>query len=275
MSGEDNLEHICREVRTDIVTMIHKAGSGHPGGSLSAVEIVVTLYFGGFFRCRPDVPNDPARDRFILSKGHAAPMLYSVLAHRGYFPTSELITLRQLGSRLQGHPNMNKLPELDCSSGSLGQGLSIANGLAYTFAFARTLQRVYCLIGDGELQEGQIWEAALFAAQHKLSNICAIVDCNQLQLDGPVKNIKNMEPIGDKWQSFGWHVLTVDGHDIVALAKAYKAASEYIDGPTVILAKTIKGKGISYMENQAKWHGKAPDDEEYAQAMAELSQEVQ
>lgn len=275
MTEYDELHTLCTDIRKDIVSMIHTAGSGHPGGSLSAVEIVVALYFTGLFHCDPKHPQDPSRDRFILSKGHAAPMFYSVLAHKGYFPTDELSTLRQIGGRLQGHPNMKHLPALDCSAGSLGQGLSIANGLAYAFAYGHTTQRVYCMLGDGELQEGQVWEAALFASQHRLDNLCAIVDCNGIQLDDAVIHIKNMQPIDSKWKSFGWNVIAVDGHDIAALCDAYKAAAACTGKPTVILASTVKGKGISYMENTAKWHGTAPNDEEYRIAMDELSREVQ
>lgn len=275
MSGQLDLEELCIEVRKDIIRAIHAAGSGHPGGSLSAVEIMVALYFTDIFRCYPEDSENPHRDRFILSKGHAAPLQYSILSHRGFFSVAELESLRSFGSPLQGHPNMKKLHSLDCSAGSLGQGLSIANGMAFSFAYRQEKQRVYCLIGDGEQQEGQIWEAALFAAQNKLDNICVIVDCNGIQLDGPVKDIKNMEPLDDKWRSFGWHVISVDGHDLKALYAAYKEAEAYKGKPTVILATTIKGKGISYMENQAKWHGTAPNDEQFAIAMAELSREVQ
>jgi transketolase len=201
-------------------------------------------------------------------------MLYSVLAHRGFFPVAELDQLRSFGGPLQGHPNMRHLSCLDCSAGSLGQGLSIANGLAYAFAYQGTTQRVYCLLGDGELQEGQVWEAVLFAAQHKLDNVCAIVDCNGIQLDGLVTDIKNMAPLDEKWRCFGWHVITVDGHDTKAIYDAYKKAAAHKGRPTVILAKTIKGKGVSFMENQAHWHGTAPNKQEYETAMAELSREV-
>ncbi|MCH4187238.1 MAG: transketolase [Megasphaera sp.] len=268
------LQELCRQVRRDTVQAIYFAGSGHPGSSLSAVEILVTLYFKGVLRIFPEEPDCPERDRFILSKGHAAPAYYSVLAHRGYFPVERLWTLRKLGSSLQGHPNMEKLPCLDCAVGSLGQGLSVANGMAFAFQYRHQPQRVYCLIGDGEQQEGQVWEAAMFAAQHQLDNLCLTVDCNGMQLVDSICGIKDLRPLGDKWRSFGWHVLEIDGHDIEALYQAFQDAAAYKGKPTVILAHTVKGKGVSYMENQAEWHGTAPNEEQYKRAMQELSQEV-
>lgn len=264
------LAALCNIVRRDVVRSIYLAQSGHPGSSLSTVEMLVTLYFGGIFRCFPDDPKNPKRDRFILSKGHAAPTYYSVLAHKGFFDVSMLDTLRKLGSPLQGHPNAMKLPCLDCAVGSLGQGLSIANGMAFALKRRHESQRVYCLIGDGEQQEGQIWEAAMFAAQHHLDNVCLLVDCNQMQLVDAINGIKNLEPLVPKWESFGWHVLTVDGHTIAALQQAYEEAAAYKGKPTVILAKTVKGKGVSYMENQADWHGTAPDRALYERAMRDL-----
>jgi transketolase len=275
MSEQEELRLLCRTLRQDILTMIHKARSGHPGGSLSAVELLAVLYFTDIFHCFPPDTSHPDRDRFILSKGHAAPLLYSILANKGFFPVQELISLRTFGSSLQGHPNMNKLPALDCSSGSLGQGLSIANGLAYGLAYRHLPQRVYCLLGDGELQEGQIWEAAMFAAQQKLDHLCVIVDRNGMQLNDSVNHIKNLSPLADKWKSFGWHVMTIDGHDLQAVHDAYKKALQVTGKPTVILADTIKGKGISFMENKVKWHGTAPNDDEYKAAMLELTQGVQ
>ena len=268
------LRQLCRQIRREAVQAIYTAGSGHPGSSLSTVEILVTLYFTDILKCFPKEPKHPARDRFILSKGHAAPVYYSVLAHKGYFPLSWLPTLRSLGSPLQGHPNMIKLPCLDCAVGSLGQGLSIANGMALALKYRHEKPRVYCLIGDGEQQEGQIWEAAAFAAQHGLDNVCLIVDCNGMQLVDSLKKIKNMEPFDAKWESFGWNVLKADGHDIDDLHDAFVEAKGYKGKPTVILARTIKGKGVSYMENQADWHGTAPNREEYEIAMKELAQEV-
>lgn len=272
---EHDLRRICNQIRRDTVRSIYRAGSGHPGSSLSAVEIMATLYFTDIFTCDPAQPHMPGRDRFVLSKGHAAPAYYSVLAHKGYFPVALLDTLRCVGSALQGHPNLEKLPCLDCAVGSLGQGLSIANGMALALKRRGEKAQVFCLIGDGEQQEGQIWEAAAFACQHHLDNVCLIVDCNGLQLVDSLDSIKNMEPLAEKWQSFGWHVLKADGHDTDALYQAYAQAKAYQGQPTVILAKTVKGKGVSYMENQAKWHGTAPDERQYQIAMQELEAEVQ
>lgn len=270
MYNEAAMQQAALQIRRDIVTMVHAAGSGHPGGSLSAADLVAALYFSDLFRCDPANPDWEERDRFILSKGHTAPVLYSALARRGFFPPEELTSLRRLNSRLQGHPKRGATPGLDCSSGSLGQGLSVSNGIAYALRRRGSGARVYCLMGDGELQEGQVWEAALFAAQHKLSNVCAIVDYNGIQLDGSLCDIKNVAPLREKWESFGWHVIDVDGHDVAAVYEAYQQARAYTDGPSVLLAKTVKGKGVSFMENRAEWHGKAPNDEQYHKAMAEL-----
>lgn len=266
-----DLPALCRQVRRDILTMTHAAGSGHPGGSLSAVEILVTLYFDQM-HIDPARPEDPDRDRFLLSKGHAAPVLYSVLARRGYFDPALLPTLRQLGSPLQGHPHREKLPGLDCSSGSLGQGLSIANGLALAARRTGRTYRTYCLLGDGEVQEGQIWEAAMTAAHFALDNVCAIVDDNGVQLDGPTREIMDVEPLGAKFAAFGWAVLEVDGHSLSALQDAFRTAQATRGRPTVLLARTVKGKGVSFMEGQASWHGKAPNDAELAAALAELEE---
>lgn len=266
-----DLPALCRQVRRDILTMTHAAGSGHPGGSLSAVEILVTLYFDQM-HIDPARPEDPDRDRFLLSKGHAAPVLYSVLARRGYFDPALLPTLRQLGSPLQGHPHREKLPGLDCSSGSLGQGLSIANGLALAARRTGRTYRTYCLLGDGEVQEGQIWEAAMTAAHFALDNVCAIVDDNGIQLDGPTREIMDVEPLGAKFAAFGWAVLEVDGHSLSALQDAFRTAQATRGRPTVLLARTVKGKGVSFMEGQAGWHGKAPNDAELAAALAELEE---
>lgn len=270
----NQLQQLCRQIRRETVQAIYLAGSGHPGSSLSAVEILVTLYFTDLLHCFPEDPKNPQRDRFILSKGHAAPAYYSVLAHKGFFPVSLVDTLRKLGSPLQGHPNMEKLPCLDCAVGSLGQGLSIANGIAFALQRRHEMPHVFCLIGDGEQQEGQIWEAAAFAAQHQLDNVCLIVDCNGMQLVDTLDGIKNMQPMADKWQSFGWHAMETDGHDIDKLYQTLTEAKQYRGKPTVVLAHTIKGKGVSYMENQAEWHGTAPNAEQYRTAMKELSQEV-
>lgn len=265
----NDLRPICRQLRQDILEMICAAGSGHPGGSLSCVEILAVLYYE-VMHIDPAQPDDPERDRFLLSKGHAAPALYSVLARRGYFDPKLLPTLRQLGSPLQGHPHQERLPGLDCSSGSLGQGLSIANGLALAAKRQGKPYRSYCLLGDGEVQEGQVWEAAMSAAHYKLDNVCAIVDDNGVQLDGPTAQIMNVEPLGDKFAAFGWQVLPVDGHNVEDLALAFQEAAETKGRPTVLLAQCVKGKGVSFMENQCAWHGKAPSREELAAALAQL-----
>ncbi|MEG1276097.1 MAG: transketolase [Ruthenibacterium sp.] len=264
------IQQMAATVRQDILTMIHAAGSGHPGGSLSSVEILTTLYLTQLFHCDPAQPDDPQRDRFVLSKGHCAPVLYSVLCRRGFFPAEGLLTLRKLDSAFQGHPHAPLVPGIDCSSGSLGQGLSIANGMAMGLRRAKSSSRVYCLLGDGELQEGQVWEAALTAAQHKLSNVCAIVDNNHVQLDGRTEDIKRMEPVTDKWAAFGWNVLCADGHDPRALYVAYLAAMAEKEKPSVIVADTVKGKGVSFMEDDCAWHGQAPSDEQFACAMQEI-----
>ena len=266
----EELEGVARQIRADILNMVHRAGSGHPGGSLSAVEILTALYFTDIMRVSAASPDDPMRDRFILSKGHGAPVLYSTLCRKGFFDAKHLDGLRKLGSMLQGHPNADHMPGLDCSSGSLGQGLSIANGIALGFKKQGIDHRVYCLLGDGELQEGQIWEAALTAAQHNLSNVCAIVDNNHVQLDGRTRDIKVMEPLADKWRAFGWNVLEVDGHSLCELYNAYTSAMRNNSSPTVIIAETVKGKGVSFMENQAAWHGVAPDRVQLEQALAEI-----
>lgn len=270
MFDQKKTERMALQIRRDIVSMVHEAKSGHPGGSLSGADIMAALYFTDQFRCDPEDPKWDGRDRFILSKGHCAPLIYSVLARHGFYPPETLLTLRKLDSILQGHPNAKKMPGLDCSSGSLGQGLSISNGIAYALKRRAVDARVYCLMGDGELQEGQVWEAAMFAPQHALDNVCAIVDYNNVQLDGKVNEIKDVYPLREKWESFHWNVLECDGHDVTALYDAFCKARETKGRPSVILAKTVKGKGVSYMENSAKWHGTAPNDEEYAVAMAEL-----
>jgi transketolase len=267
--GISEMKKIAQEIRKDIIKMTAAAGSGHPGGSLSSVEILVSLYF-------KVLRNDPQnhcwgeRDRFILSKGHVCPVLYATLARRGYFPAEELLTLRKLGSRLQGHPHRLKLPCLETSSGSLGQGLSIAAGMAIGLKMDKKLPRVYCLMGDGELQEGQIWEAAMTGAHYRLDNLCGIVDVNGLQIDGFTKDVMNLEPLAEKWKAFGWHAIEVDGHNFEALLKAFEEAAGTKGKPTVILAKTVKGKGVSFMEHRVEWHGKAPKKEEAELALKEL-----
>lgn len=254
---------IACNVRKSIMRMLTESKSGHTGGSLSAVDILTTLYFYKM-RHRAGEPNWPERDRFVLSKGHAAPALYAVLAEAGYFPKEELMTLRKLGSRLQGHPDRRKLPGVEASTGSLGQGISIACGIALCGKLIdRKNYRVYTLLGDGENQEGEVWEAAMSAAHYKLDNLCAVLDYNGLQIDGLVKDVMNIEPIADKWRAFGWNVVEVDGHDIDGLIKAFDDAEKIKGKPSIIIAKTVKGKGVSFMEGKAKYHGVAPTYEEW------------
>lgn len=257
------------DIRRDVLASLQKAGSGHTGGSLSIVELLLGLYFYKM-RHDPKKPDWENRDRFILSKGHGCPALYAVLAHCGYFQKDELLTLRKLGSRLQGHPQRDISIGIEASTGSLGQGLSIANGLALAAKFDKKDIRIYCLMGDGEIQEGQVWEAAMTGAHYKLDNVCGIVDCNKLQIDGWVKEVMNIEPLKDKWKSFGWEVIEVDGHDINSIMDAYDKAESIKGKPTIILAHTVKGKNISFMENEAKWHGIAPTPEETGTAFTEL-----
>ena len=259
------------QVRKNILEMVTAAKSGHPGGSLSAADILVTLYFA-VMRVDPHAPADPERDRFVLSKGHAAPVLYATLAERGFLPHSELCTLRQVDSRLQGHPDMKGVPGVDMSTGSLGQGLSAANGMALAGRVDGKDWRVYALLGDGELEEGQIWEAAMFAAHYKLDNLTAFVDYNGLQIDGPVSEVMSPLPIPEKWRAFGWHVLEIDGHDHSAIYNAVQTAKTIKGKPTMIVATTVKGKGVCSMEGIADWHGKAPSSEECAKFLAELCQ---
>lgn len=258
-------------IRTDIITMLHEAGSGHPGGSLSCTDILSALYFGGVMNHNPEDPKDESRDRFILAKGHAAPALYATLAEAGYFPIEELKTLRKLGTRLQGHPDSNLLPCIEVSTGSLGQGLSIACGLAAGLKLDHKENRVFTLMGDGECQEGQVWEAATFAAFKKLGNLIAIVDINGLQIDGHTEDVCASGSIKDKFAAFGWETHEVDGHDmdqLISLLATLKASDTNL--PKLVIAHTIKGKGVSFMEDQAGWHGKAPNDEETKIALAEL-----
>jgi len=263
------LQKICLEVRRDIIRMLGEAGSGHPGGSLSAVELVVSLYFS-IMRHKPEEPDWENRDRFILSKGHCCPLLYAVLAKCGYFPSEKLLSLRKLGSPLQGHPHNLEVPGVEASTGSLGQGLSIANGIALAGRLDKKNYRVYCLLGDGETDEGQIWEAAMTANHYHLDNLCAIVDRNRLQIDGETKNIMQLEPYREKWEAFGWKVIEIDGNNLKEISEAYVQAEKIKSKPTVIIARTIKGKGVSYMENRVEWHGKAPKKEEEEKALKEL-----
>ena len=273
---ETHLKAKALEMRMDIVRMISQAGSGHPGGSLSCIDILDALYFGGVLKHDPANPDDPDRDRFILAKGHAAPALYATLAHAGYFPVEELSTLRKLGTRLQGHPDSNQLPGVEVSTGSLGQGLSIAAGAA---AGAKLDGRDFCvfaLLGDGECQEGQVWEAAMFAAHRGLDNLVAVVDRNCLQIDGNTAEVCDPGDVGAKFAAFGWDAIEVDGHDVGALVEALsRAKSDRTGVPHAIIAHTVKGKGVSFMENQAGWHGKAPNAEQTEQALAELAAQAE
>lgn len=263
------LQKMANEVRKGIVTSVHSAKAGHPGGSLSSADIFTYLYFEEM-KIDPDNPKMEDRDRFVLSKGHVAPGLYAALANRGFFPVEELTTLRKLGSKLQGHPCMQETPGVDMSSGSLGQGFSAAVGMALSAKLTGKNFRVYALCGDGELQEGQIWEAAMFAGFRKLDNLVLIVDNNGLQIDGKIEDVCSPYPIGEKFKAFNFHVEEIDGHDFDQLRSAFASARNTKGMPTVIVAKTVKGKGVSFMENQASWHGTAPNDEQYAVAMEDL-----
>ena len=265
----DGLKTKAVSIRRSIINMLAEAKSGHPGGSLSGVEILTYLYFKEM-NIDPKEPNKPDRDRLVLSKGHGAPLLYGTLAEKGYFPKEELMKLRKINSMLQGHPDMKDTPGVDMSTGSLGQGLSAANGMALAGKLDKKDYRVYVLIGDGELQEGQIWEGAMTAAHYGLDNITAFIDNNGLQIDGFNKDVMNVEPIKDKWEAFGWHTINIDGHDLEQIEKAVEEAKNVKDKPTVIIAKTVKGKGVSFMENIADWHGVAPNKEQSEQALKEL-----
>ena len=267
----DNLElkKTANEIRKGIVTAVHSAKAGHPGGSLSAADIYTFLYFEEM-NIDPNHPQKEDRDRFVLSKGHTAPGLYSTLANRGYFPVEDLTTLRKLGSYLQGHPCMQHIPGVDMSSGSLGQGISAAVGMALGARMNQKDIRVYTLLGDGEIEEGQVWEAAMFAGHRKLDNLTVIVDNNGLQIDGPVTEVCSPYPIDKKFEAFNFHVINVDAHDFDAIRAAFKEARETKGMPTAIIAHSLKGKGVSFMEGSIDWHGKAPNDEEYAIAMADL-----
>ena len=263
------LKKQANEVRKGIVTAVHSAKSGHPGGSLSAADILTYLYFEEM-NIDPQNPKKADRDRLVLSKGHIAPALYSVLSHRGYFPTSDLTTLRHTGSYLQGHPDMKHIPGVDMSSGSLGQGLSAAVGMALNAKLDNSDYRVYAICGEGEIQEGQIWEAAMFAASRKLDNLTVFVDNNNLQIDGPIDQVCSPYPIDEKFAAFGFHVINIDGHNFDEIEAAVNEAKATKGQPTAIIAKTVKGKGVSFMENQCGWHGKAPNDEEFEQALKDL-----
>lgn len=265
------LEEKAQQIRKDIINMLREAGSGHPGGSLSAADILSVLYFKEM-KIDPENIHEPNRDRFVLSKGHAAPVLYATLAEKGFFPKEDLLTLRKIGSKLQGHPDMRKVPGVEISTGSLGQGLSAANGMALAGKIDGASYRVYALIGDGECQEGQIWEAAMFAAHYKLDNVTVFLDHNGLQIDGRISDVMSPEPLDEKWRAFGWDVQVIDGHSISAIISALDHAREVKGKPSMIMANTIKGKGVSFMEDAAGWHGVAPKPEEAERALAELDQ---
>lgn len=263
------LREIAKRVRIGVIEGTHAAKSGHPGGSLSVADILTYLYFEEM-KIDPKNPKWEDRDRFVLSKGHCAPALYAVLAERGFFPTAELLTLRKYPSRLQGHPDMNSTPGVDMSAGSLGLGISAAAGMALAAKIDGKSYRVYTVVGDGESEEGQVWEACMFAAHYKLDNLCVVIDWNGLQIDGPVAEVMNPTPHDKKLEAFGFHVISIDGNDMEQIAAAFAEAKTVKGKPTAIVAKTTKGKGVSFMENQVKWHGSAPNDEQYEQAIAEL-----
>lgn len=267
--NKDELQRKAAQIRQDIIRMLYHSGSGHPGGSLSATDIMVTLYFNEMHLNTKD-PKDPTRDKFVLSKGHAAPALYACLAEIGYFPKEELLTLRKINSNLQGHPSMIKTPGVEISTGSLGHGISASVGMAIANKLDKKDGRIYALLGDGELQEGMVWEAFMAAAHFKLDNLCAIIDHNGLQIDGKNDDVMTVMPIAEKLLAFGWNVIELDGHDIDALLDAFSKARLHKGRPTMIVAQTHKGQGVSFMEDQAGWHGKAPNKEQAMQAMEEL-----
>ncbi|OBR91881.1 MULTISPECIES: transketolase [Clostridium] len=268
----EELKKIAVTIRKDIIKMLTESSSGHPGGSLSAVEVLTTLYFYEM-NINPEQPRDLNRDRFVLSKGHAAPALYSTLARKGYFNVEELKSLRKIGSMLQGHPNMNEVPGIDMSTGSLGQGISAAVGMALAGKIDKKDYRVYTLLGDGELEEGEVWEATMAAGHYKLDNLTAFVDANGLQIDGPCEEVMSAYPIGDKFKAFKWNVIEVNGHSFEELIDAIEKAKTVKNKPTMIVCKTIKGKGVSFMENEVGWHGSAPNIEQCEKALAELGGE--
>lgn len=264
-----SFEEIARDIRVDIIKAVHAAGSGHPGGSLSAADIMTCLYFNEM-NINPENPKMEGRDRFVLSKGHAAPVLYATLGERGFFPVEDILSLRKLGSEFQGHPNMKKVPGVEMSTGSLGQGVSTAVGMALAAKLDKSSARVYALLGDGELQEGIVWEAAMAAAHYGLDNMCIFVDWNGLQIDGNNDDVMTVKPIDQKFRAFGWNVLEIDGHDINQIFGALDKARETSGVPTVVVAKTHKGQGVSFMTDEAGWHGKAPNDEQAKAAVEEL-----
>ena len=265
----ESLEQTALECRRDIVRMVHHAGSGHPAGSLSAIDVLLVLYMK-YMRVRTSEPHWHGRDMFFLSKGHCTPAYYAAMSARGFFPREELMTFRDMHTRLQGHPSNLHLDCVDTSSGSLGQGLSVANGAALVAKHDGMDSRYYVMLGDGEIQEGQVWEAAMSAAAYGLDNVCAILDYNKIQLDGPVNEVLSIGDVRAKWEAFGWNAIEIDGHDIAAIDAAFESAMRFKGKPSIIIAHTIKGKGVSFMENTAKFHGLAPTDEELAQALEEL-----
>ncbi len=263
------LENIANDIRIDVIEQVYSAQSGHPGGALSCADILAVLYFNQM-NIDPKKPDSQERDRFVLSKGHCSTALYAVLARKGYFSRELLKDFRKIGSNMQGHPDMNKVPGVDMTTGSLGQGLSASVGMALASKMNSAGYRVYCLVGDGEIEEGQVWEAAMSASKNKLDNICLIVDHNHLQIDGNVENVAGLMDIKEKFESFGFYVVTVDGHNIENLIHAFDTVKQKKGMPSVIIAETVKGKGVSFMENDASWHGKAPNEEQYKQAISEL-----
>lgn len=268
----NELKATSQELRVDIIRMLVEAGSGHPGGSLSCIDLITTLYFHKL-RHRPQQPDWPDRDRFVLSKGHCVPALYAALAKAGYFSREELLSLRKLSSRLQGHPDRHRFPVLEASTGSLGQGLSVALGMAQAGKLSKKDYRVYCMISDGECQCGQIWEAAMAAPMFQLDNLCVLLDYNKIQLSGAVKDIMNIEPLADKWRSFNWNVIEIDGHNFESILTALDQSEQIKGKPTLILCQTVKGKGVSFMEGKWEWHGKAPNKEEGERAIQEIRQQ--
>ena len=269
----NKLELTAYKIRKNAIDAVYSAGSGHPGGSLSISDILSVLYFKEM-NIDPENPDMPDRDRFVLSKGHCAPALYGALAERGYIPKEDLLTLRKTTSYLEGHPDKKKIPGVDMSSGSLGQGISAANGMALAAKIDKKDYRVYTILGDGEIQEGQVWEAAMFAAHYKLDNLTAFIDYNSLQIDGPITEVMSPEPIADKFAAFGWNVMCIDAHDVEAIADAVEKAKATSGKPTVIVAKSVKGKGVSFMENNVSWHGAAPNSEQYEIAAKELNEKI-
>ena len=265
----EDLKQKAKEIRKDIIEEVYSANSGHPGGSLSIADIMAVLYFNEL-NIDEKKPRWEDRDRLVLSKGHCSPALYAALAERGFFEKEKLKTFRKIDSNLQGHPDLNKVPGVDMTSGSLGQGLSVANGMAIAGKIDKKSYRVYAIVGDGEIEEGQIWEAAMTANKYKLDNLCVIVDNNNLQIDGTIEEVMSSYPIDKKFESFGFNVINIDGHDYEQILKAFETAKNTKEKPTCIIAKTIKGKGVSFMENKSEWHGKAPSEEQYNQAINEL-----